>query len=128
MCKRLNSLVKEKNLWYRIDTRSTTSNTLRKIKYCLDKVNEHTEHLLICGEGRGKVGLSVNKFMRHSYPNLTVLALENQLIYKEPVSLNLRFIILVVSICLLTYISCFIQSEIPIILFRKLIGSSTKFI
>ncbi|KRT84925.1 F-box domain-containing protein, partial [Oryctes borbonicus] len=78
-CKRFEGLVKEKKLWQYIDTRQDP-NTKAKVNYCIDRINERTKELLICSDKRDLQILPDDLFTSRAYTNLTVLALENQLI------------------------------------------------
>ncbi|KAI4455013.1 f-box-like [Holotrichia oblita] len=78
-CKRFEGLVKEKMLWQLIDSREGV-NDKEKVNFCIDRVNERTKWFLVCSDRRDVQILPEDLFTSCAFTNLTVLALENQLI------------------------------------------------
>lgn len=55
-------------------------NNQEKVKYCTDRMNDRTTDFLICSDRRDFQVLPDDFFSSSACANLTVLALENQLI------------------------------------------------
>ncbi|KAL3271066.1 hypothetical protein HHI36_021566 [Cryptolaemus montrouzieri] len=77
---RLCTLVHDSCLWRKIDARNGTS-SIEKIEFCLSKANESTTMLCLKGV-YASVPLMVHMKM-DKFPNLTILALENQIIDQQ---------------------------------------------
>lgn len=76
-CQRLHELVKDPRLWKVIDARCSP-NTLEKVQYCEERINDRTTRVLFAADSRCKEIVSNRLFKGSVGQNLTVLALENQ--------------------------------------------------
>lgn len=72
-------------LWQLIDSREGV-NDKEKVNFCIDRVNERTKWFLVCSDQRDVQILPEDLFTSCAFTNLTVLALENQLIRGDLVS------------------------------------------
>lgn len=87
-CERFKSLVTDRSLWIKVEAREDPLDD-EKIEFCLNNVNENTTQMCLAANRRSK--LIFTKELATKFPNIRVLALENQLLLGNLVCTFLAF-------------------------------------